>query len=100
MKCLVSIAVAALASASFAAGAQETTLIFTTVNPPSAHLTKNILVPWAERINERGKGVVKLDIRDGERRQFDGRHRLRPPPARASRGRKRRVGAERGVRIA
>jgi TRAP-type C4-dicarboxylate transport system substrate-binding protein len=44
---------------------QETSLIFATVNPPSAHLTVNILVPWAQRVNEQGKGVVKLDVRDG-----------------------------------
>lgn len=47
------------------AAAQETSLIFATVNPPSAHLSKNILIPWAEKVNEQGKGVVKLDIRDG-----------------------------------
>ena len=32
--------------------AQETSLTFATVNPPSAHLTKNILIPWAEKVNE------------------------------------------------
>ena len=47
------------------AHSQETTLIFATVNPPSAHLTVNVLVPWAQRVNERGKGIVRLDIRDG-----------------------------------
>jgi TRAP-type C4-dicarboxylate transport system substrate-binding protein len=47
------------------AAAQETNLIFATVNPPNAHLTVNVLVPWAQKVNEQGKGVVKLDIRDG-----------------------------------
>src|SRR5439155_1624628 len=47
------------------ARAQETNLIFATVNPPNAHLSVNILVPWAQKVNEAGKGVVKLDIRDG-----------------------------------
>src|SRR4051812_48907361 len=45
--------------------AQETSLVFATVNPPNAHLSVNILVPWAQKVNEAGKGVVKLDIRDG-----------------------------------
>jgi TRAP-type C4-dicarboxylate transport system substrate-binding protein len=61
-KLLCAVALVALAAP---AAAQETSLIFATVNPPNAHLTKNILIPWAERVNEHGKGVIKLDIRDG-----------------------------------
>jgi len=47
------------------AGAQEVNLTFATVNPPNAHLSQRILIPWAQKVNEAGKGVVKLDIRDG-----------------------------------
>jgi len=59
------LSVAAALSFAVPSFAQETSLTFATVNPPSAHLTVNILVPWAQKVNETGKGVVKLDIRDG-----------------------------------
>jgi hypothetical protein len=56
---------AALLGCLSAAAAEETTLIFATTNPPTAHLNARVLHPWAARINEAGKGVVKLDVRDG-----------------------------------
>jgi TRAP-type C4-dicarboxylate transport system substrate-binding protein len=67
MKIAIARALLAAGALSLAAPAlpQETTLIFATVNPPNAHLTVNVLVPWAQRVNERGKGIVRLDIRDG-----------------------------------
>jgi TRAP-type C4-dicarboxylate transport system substrate-binding protein len=55
----------ALAGAANAAAAEEATLIFATTNPATAHLNANVLHPWAQRINEQGKGVVRLDVRDG-----------------------------------
>lgn len=47
------------------ASAQEVTLIFATTNPSNAHLNVQVLHPWAQRINETGKGVIKIDVRDG-----------------------------------
>ncbi|MBV9085344.1 MAG: TRAP transporter substrate-binding protein DctP, partial [Acidobacteriaceae bacterium] len=54
-----------LAGASTFAKAEETKLIFTTLSPPTARIAKEWLEPWANRVNERGKGVVSLDIRHG-----------------------------------
>jgi TRAP-type transport system periplasmic protein len=45
--------------------AQETTLVFATTNAPNAHLNARVMHPWAERINQQGKGVVRIDVRDG-----------------------------------
>jgi len=47
------------------ARAQETTLIFSTTLPPMTAVVQKFLHPWANRINEAGKGVVRLDVRDG-----------------------------------
>ena len=46
------------------AHADETTLIFATINPPNAHMNTEFLHPWAARINEEGKGIIKIDLRD------------------------------------
>jgi TRAP-type C4-dicarboxylate transport system substrate-binding protein len=48
-----------------AARADERVLMFATTNAPTAHLNVQFLHPWAEAINQDGKGVVQLDIRDG-----------------------------------
>ncbi len=47
------------------ASAEETTLIFATGNQPGTHIETDFLVPWTNRVNEQGKGVVKLDLREG-----------------------------------
>src|SRR5690348_17277639 len=64
---LVSTALALLVGAVYghSAKAQETTLLFATSNAPQAHLVVRVLHPWAERINAQGKGVVRIDVRDG-----------------------------------
>jgi len=60
------LAVAALAAAlSGPAAAEETRLIFATVSPPFFPINVQVHHPWAERLNEAGKGVVQLDVRDG-----------------------------------
>jgi len=56
---------AALATAAGAAAAQETTLIFATTNVPNIHANVRVLHPWAQRMNEQGRGVLKIDVRDG-----------------------------------
>jgi TRAP-type C4-dicarboxylate transport system substrate-binding protein len=64
---LKSFVVAAALVASFGvAKAEETTLIFATTLPPVAAIVKDFLKPWAERVNQDGAGVVKLDVRDGQ----------------------------------
>lgn len=45
--------------------ASEETLIFATTNVPNIHANVRVLHPWAQRMNEQGKGVLKIDVRDG-----------------------------------
>lgn len=45
--------------------ADETTLIFATANPGDTHPNSLFMHPWAEKLNEDGKGVVTIDVRDG-----------------------------------
>jgi len=47
------------------AHADEVTLLFGTSTPPGTHISVRVFHPWVERINDQGKGVVKIDIRDG-----------------------------------
>jgi TRAP-type C4-dicarboxylate transport system substrate-binding protein len=51
----------------FASGARadETTLIFATDGPTGTHVAVRMFHPWADHINEIGKGVLHLDVRDG-----------------------------------
>lgn len=48
-----------------AAQAEETTLIFATDGPLGTHVAVRVFHPWADHINEVGKGVLHLDVRDG-----------------------------------
>ena len=48
-----------------AAQAEETTLIFATDGPTGTHVAVRMFHPWADHINEVGKGVLHLDVRDG-----------------------------------
>jgi TRAP-type transport system periplasmic protein len=57
--------VASLAFGAAPASSQEINLIFATTNAPNAHLNVRAHHPWAARINEQGKGVVRIDVRDG-----------------------------------
>ena len=43
----------------------EETLIFATDGPPDTHVIVSVFHPWADHINEVGKGVLHLDVRDG-----------------------------------
>jgi TRAP-type C4-dicarboxylate transport system substrate-binding protein len=47
------------------AQAEETTLLFGTSTPRGTHISVRVFHPWAERINAQGKGIVKIDPRDG-----------------------------------
>ncbi|MGE0037994.1 MAG: TRAP transporter substrate-binding protein [Xanthobacteraceae bacterium] len=48
-----------------AASAQETRFIFATLSPAGGAQAAGFLHPWAQRINDQGKGVLNIDIRDG-----------------------------------
>ena len=67
MRKLISSALLAtlLAVAIAPAHSEETTLVFTTANNPNTRMNKEFMRPWAERINEQGQGVLKIDIREG-----------------------------------
>ena len=62
---LAALVVAATTVMSVSGGQAETTLGFATTDPPPAHLNVQVLYPWAERINDQGKGILKIDVRDG-----------------------------------
>ncbi len=51
--------------ASAAIAADSVVLKFATVSPPQGPLNQRMLHPWAKRVNDAGKGVVELDVRDG-----------------------------------
>lgn len=54
-----------IAAAPAAVRAEGINLLFGTTLPAQVHLNMRVLHPWAERINEQGKGVVHIDVRDG-----------------------------------
>jgi len=47
------------------ASAQEVKLKFTSLNPPTSTVNTKWLHPWADRINQQGKGVISIQIIDG-----------------------------------
>lgn len=51
--------------AAFPGAAQERTLRLSTTNSPKIHVNRIILHPWAKRLTEEGKGILKIDVRDG-----------------------------------
>jgi len=57
--------VAASAALGAPARADEVVLKFATLDSPHAHLNANIHHPWAKKLTEDGKGVIKIDVRDG-----------------------------------
>jgi TRAP-type C4-dicarboxylate transport system substrate-binding protein len=47
------------------APADEIKLIMTTITAPNTPTDRLILHKWADQINERGKGIIQIDVRDG-----------------------------------
>ena len=47
------------------AAADEVRLNYATLAPPDSRVSQTVFHPWANRINEAGKGVIHLEIRDG-----------------------------------
>ena len=66
MRCrgwMLAAAVAALLG--HAAKADETHLIMTTISSPTSQVGQQNFHGWADRVNEAGKGIVTVDVRDG-----------------------------------
>jgi TRAP-type C4-dicarboxylate transport system substrate-binding protein len=55
----------AFACAAQTGAAEEVELKFATVTPATAASVREFYVPWTEKVNEQGKGVVKIDLRPG-----------------------------------
>jgi TRAP-type transport system periplasmic protein len=47
------------------ARAEETKLIMTTISSPTSQVGQENYHGWANRVNEAGKGIVSIDVRDG-----------------------------------
>lgn len=60
LACVAALALPALTEA------QEVDLKFATLSPPQSHLAKQMMVPWAERVNAAGKGAVRVQVVYGE----------------------------------
>jgi TRAP-type C4-dicarboxylate transport system substrate-binding protein len=52
-------------AATVPASADEIKLLFATIGGADTGLNVQVQHPWAKRINEQGKGIVQLDVRDG-----------------------------------
>lgn len=63
MRNVVAAALAAAALAAPGARAEETTLVFATATPPMAPSNREFYKPLADRLDEAGKGVLKIDFR-------------------------------------
>ena len=48
-----------------AAQAEETSLIFAAATPAPAEVNLEFMKPWAEHVNAEGKGVLRIDYREG-----------------------------------
>ncbi len=62
---MIAILAAGFVAFSAAARAQEISLIFAPGDPAGTRIEKEFLEPWTQRINAAGKGVLKIDKRDG-----------------------------------
>ena len=47
------------------ASAEEAVLVFATTSPPASVNNARMFHPWAAKVNEAGKGLVRIDVRDG-----------------------------------
>lgn len=63
---LFAVSIFALTLASSGARAEEINLLFATTGIGTANFNVRFFHPWAERINEQAKGLIHIDVRDGE----------------------------------
>ena len=61
----VLVVVMGVLAGSAAASAKEATLVFATTTPPTQAAAVQVFHPWAARVNEAGKGVLHIEVRDG-----------------------------------
>src|ERR1700749_3405951 len=54
-----------------AARADEIKLIFADVVPPGSVIDARVVQPWAQKVNEQGKGVLAIDVRPGALATFE-----------------------------
>jgi TRAP-type C4-dicarboxylate transport system substrate-binding protein len=59
-------AAAALLAIALPAQADEVVLKYATLNPPQSAVTREWTVPWVDKVNEAGKGALKIEIFPGE----------------------------------
>jgi len=62
---LLAIGLVLLSCLADSAIAQESKLILTTMSPAGSSNSRLLFGPWAARVNEQGKGVIEIDVRDG-----------------------------------
>jgi TRAP-type transport system periplasmic protein len=53
------------------ASADELKLIFADVVPPGSIIDAKVVQPWAQKVNEQGKGVLAIDVRPGALATFE-----------------------------
>jgi TRAP-type C4-dicarboxylate transport system substrate-binding protein len=61
----LALGIAALLFAAASVNADETKLIMTTISSPTSQVGQENYHGWANRVNEAGKDIVSIDIRDG-----------------------------------
>jgi TRAP-type C4-dicarboxylate transport system substrate-binding protein len=53
------------------ASADELKLLFADVVPPGSIIDAKVVQPWAQKVNEQGKGVLSIDVRPGALATFE-----------------------------
>lgn len=66
MRLAATFAAAALLAAAAPAQSEEVVLKYATLNPPGSAVTREWNLPWVEKINEAGKGALKIEVFPGE----------------------------------
>jgi TRAP-type C4-dicarboxylate transport system substrate-binding protein len=63
---LIALVAAAVLASFTAAAAEEAVLKYATLNPPQSAVTREWTTPWVERVNQAGKGAIKVEMFPGE----------------------------------
>jgi len=65
MRIAPKLALAALLAASAPAAAEEIVLKYATLNPPGSSVSREFNTPWVDKINEAGKGALRVEKFEG-----------------------------------
>ena len=65
MRLAATFAAAALLAAAAPAQSEEVVLKYATLNPPGSAVSREFNQPWVEKINEAGKGALKVEMFEG-----------------------------------